>query len=351
MIHTILDVTELQQARATAESYLKEGLNSYTIVDEDFNFVYASNAALLTFEATELEDIPIGLRLYVDYSEADLMQLRHYLKQLPTGELFEKNEPIQVRTAKGNIRSVHRSQRWFDKVDGSGRLLMTQFEDVTELMQTQTQLAYMVAHDELTGLLSRRGMQQRFSDGARVEDKALYVLDIDHFKSVNDSFGHEAGDTLLRTLGETMRKLSEVDGDAIRLGGEEFAIIRRWHDWEEAVHFGESLRQALEDTNVHWNNRDIHRTASIGFAPLHATDRLTDVLHLADLVAREAKSTGRNQVLGATEAMMENLRKRGVFIRADEIQVALERGEMHYEVQPIWNMKNQNIEGFEALVR
>ena len=78
---------------------------------------------------------------------------------------------------------------------------------------------------------------------------------------------------------------------------------------------------------------------------------MTDVLHLADLVAREAKSTGRNQVMGATEAMMENLRKRGVFIRADEIQAALEKGEMHYEVQPIWNMESQSIEGFEALIR
>ena len=58
VIHTILHVTELQQARETAESYLKEGLNSYTIVDEDFNFVYASNAALRTFETTELEEMP-----------------------------------------------------------------------------------------------------------------------------------------------------------------------------------------------------------------------------------------------------------------------------------------------------
>ena len=349
LILTITDVTELEQQRRYNDTLLNRNSSIMLTQDKDWKLLSCSQAWVDQLGYSRDETVGHDLVEFMHPEDAEASRAFRDTKLLSPRPASIIKNTVRFKTKSGEERIIE-MQSVIEEIDGEWRNIIT-LVDITEIMQTQSQLAYMVEHDELTGLLSRRGMQQRFSDGARMEDKVLYLLDIDHFKSVNDSFGHEAGDTLLRTLGETMRKLSEEDGDAIRLGGEEFAVIRRWYGWEEAARFGESLRQVLEETIVHWNNRDIHRTASIGFAPLHTTDRLTDVLHLADLVAREAKSTGRNQVIGATEAMMENLRKRGVFIRADEIQAALEKGEMHYEVQPIWNMENQSIEGFEALVR
>lgn len=349
LILTVTDITELEQHRRYTDTLLNRNSSIILTQGEDWKVLSCSQAWVDQLGYSREETVGHDLVEFMHPEDAEVSRTfrETNLRRLQSKSVIKNT--LRFMTKSGEERII-KMQSVIEEIDGDWHNILT-LVDITEIMQTQDQLAYMVEHDELTGLLSRRGMQHRFSDTNRVEDKALYVFDIDHFKSVNDCFGHEAGDALLRTLSKTMSRLSDADGDAIRLGGDEFAVIRPWYGWEDATHFGETLRQALNETKVTWNDRDIHRAASIGFAPLHMTDRLTDVLHLADILAREAKTTGRNQVLGATEVMMEDLRKRGVFIRADEIQAALENGEMHYEVQPIWNMEQGAIEGFEALIR
>ena len=223
--------------------------------------------------------------------------------------------------------------------------------DVTELMRTQHQLQILVNRDDLTGLYSRRGVKERFSDGKRKKTAGVYIFDLDHFKSVNDSYGHEAGDALLSAMGQTMTRLTETGGCAARLGGEEFAIIRPWQGWDEAKEFGEALRLALEQTVVVNGARPISRTASIGIAKLDTSEALSDAMRLADDFAREAKTRGRNMVCAGEEKELRALELRGTFITAEEIQLALEAGEFYYAVQPIWNVEDRRIEGFEALIR
>ena len=223
--------------------------------------------------------------------------------------------------------------------------------DVTELMRTQHQLQILVNRDDLTGLYSRRGVKERFSDGKRKKTAGVYIFDLDHFKSVNDSYGHEAGDALLSAMGQTMTRLTETGGCAARLGGEEFAIIRPWQGWDEAKEFGEALRLALEQTVVVNGARPISRTASIGIAKLDTSEALSDAMRLADDFAREAKTRGRNMVCAGEEKELHALELRGTFITAEEIQLALEAGEFYYTVQPIWDVEARRIEGFEALIR
>jgi EAL domain-containing protein (putative c-di-GMP-specific phosphodiesterase class I) len=168
---------------------------------------------------------------------------------------------------------------------------------------------------------------------------------------VNDSYGHEAGDALLSAMGQTMMRLTETVGCAARLGGEEFAIIRPWQGWDEAKEFGEALRLALEQTVVIDSARTISRTASIGIAMLRASEALSDAMHLADHLAREAKVRGRNMVCAGEEEELHTLELRGTFITTEEVQLALEAGEFYYAVQPILDVEARRIEGFEALLR
>ena len=168
---------------------------------------------------------------------------------------------------------------------------------------------------------------------------------------MNDSYGHEAGDALLSAMGQTMTRLTETVGCAARLGGEEFAIIRPWQGWEEAKEFGEALRLALEQTVVVDGARHISRTASIGIAMLPVSEDLSVAMRLADDFAREAKMRGRNRVCAGEEEELRALALRGTFITAEEVQLALEAGEFYYAVQPIWNVGDRRIEGFEALIR
>ena len=223
--------------------------------------------------------------------------------------------------------------------------------ELLHMMRTQHQLQLLVSYDELTGLYSRRGLKEQFGDRVRTKDAGVYILDLDHFKSVNDSYGHEAGDALLSAMGQTMTRLTETGGCAARLGGEEFAIIRPWQGWEEAKEFGEALRLALEQTVVVDGARPISRTASIGIAMLPVLEDLSVAMRLADDFAREAKMRGRNRVCAGEEKELHALALRGTFITAEEVQLALEAGEFYYAVQPIWNVGDQRIEGFEALIR
>lgn len=113
------------------------------------------------------------------------------------------------------------------------RVILT-ISDVTDLMETQHKLTELVEHDELTGPLSRRGLKERFGKGKRSRAAGLFLLDVDHFKSVNDTYGHEAGDRLLQAFGATLSKLTQEEGCAVRLGGEEFTLLRPWKGWDEA---------------------------------------------------------------------------------------------------------------------
>ena len=238
-----------------------------------------------------------------------------------------------------------------EPLEGSQKQFLITFFDLTELVESRAHLYHLVQHDDLTGLYSRRGLKEKFSDGMRKKTAGVYIFDLDHFKSVNDSYGHEAGDALLSAMGQTMMRLTETGGCAARLGGEEFAIIRPWQGWDKAKEFGEVLRLALEQTVVVSSGRTISRTASIGIAKLGASEALSDVMRLADDFACEAKLRGRNMVCAGEEEEVRALKLRGTFITAKEIQLALEAGEFYYAVQPIWNVGDQLIEGFEALIR
>ena len=258
-------------------------------------------------------------------------------------------EPYRLITKSGMTK--HIQVRATEPLEGSQKQFVTTIFDLTELVESRAYLYNLVQRDDLTGLYSRRGVKERFSDGKRKKTAGVYIFDLDHFKSVNDSYGHEAGDALLSAMGQTMTRLTETGGCAARLGGEEFAIIRPWQGWDEAKEFGEALRLALEQTVVVNGARPISRTASIGITKLDTSEALSDAMRLADHFAREAKKRGRNMVCAGEEEELRALELRGTFITAEEIQLALEAGEFYYTVQPIWDVEARRIEGFEALIR
>ncbi len=256
---------------------------------------------------------------------------------------------LTIETKTGEARSVE-LQSIIEKDGGEWRNLIA-MTDITPIVLARDELERLVEKDELTGLMSRRGLQRRFADGCRESDYGFFLVDLDHFKSVNDGYGHEAGDDLLKAIAKSLNKLVAKAGWSIRLGGEEFAIIRPWKGWPEAGDFAEKLRSALEATSISFQGKTIQRPASIGYIEVRVRDEMHVAMHLADLAQREAKSTGRNKCLPANTELLRKLEERGAFIRNDQVQAGLEAGEFFYEVQPIVHSGNGRIAGFEALIR
>jgi diguanylate cyclase (GGDEF)-like protein len=159
--------------------------------------------------------------------------------------------------------------------------------------------------DALTGLPNRGAFEVRLASVAHHFSRyarpfGLIVLDVDHFKRFNDSWGHEAGDQVLRLVGETLRgAVREVDL-AARLGGEEFVVLLPEAGLRESVEAAERIRHAVESRTLLWNGRPLRVTASLGVAACPDTQgHPAELLASADAALYRAKDAGRNRVSAA----------------------------------------------------
>ncbi len=295
-VSSVTNVTELAMQKALADTLLNRNAAMIISQSDDWKIQTCSDAWINQLGYTREETVGHDLTEFMEPEDAVISkEFRETLKSQKASKNAVRNT-LRFRTKAGELRQIE-LQSVVEELEGSLRNIIT-LVDVTDMMRTQHQLQMLVERDELTGLYSRRGLKEQFGDRVRTKDAGVYILDLDHFRSVNDSYGHEAGNALLSAMGQTMTRLTEAGGYAARLGGEEFAIIRPWQGWEEAKEFGEALRVALEQTVVVDGARPISRTASIGIAKLGTSEDLSVAMRLADDFAREAKLRGRNMVCG-----------------------------------------------------
>ncbi len=175
------------------------------------------------------------------------------------------------------------------------------------VMRLVNRLQHLSHHDSLTGLLNRRAIEQSLAREAHrlqrfSEPFSVLLVDIDHFKRINDQLGHAAGDEVLRQVAHTlMDQAREVDRVA-RYGGEEFCVLLPHTDHEGAVQAAERLRAAVLERTIAWQDGTLNVTVSTGVAcatlPTEAVDAL---LRRADDALYRAKAQGRNRVEVATQ--------------------------------------------------
>lgn len=164
--------------------------------------------------------------------------------------------------------------------------------------------------DELTGLytrghffaLARKRLQQSVGGGSVHH---LLMIDLDHFKSVNDRFGHSVGDRALRHAARVLRQSIRGHGLLSRYGGEEFCALISSRDEDEARRTIDALRAALENAPLHVGTVTLTLTASVGAVPIHDADTLERVLVHADHCVYRAKTEGRNRVVRYGETLAE----------------------------------------------
>lgn len=176
-------------------------------------------------------------------------------------------------------------------------------EDISERKRLEAELRELAATDMLTGLPNRRAFITRLEEEhARLRrfdalQAAVLMLDLDFFKKINDTWGHPAGDAVLRQVGEVINaQIREVDLCS-RLGGEEFAVLLTGATPEAAREFADRLRRRIADITVLHEGQHIKITASIGVAALRATDADADAaLMRADRALYSAKEAGRDRV-------------------------------------------------------
>jgi diguanylate cyclase (GGDEF)-like protein len=227
------------------------------------------------------------------------------------------------------------------------------FEDVSEKRRSEAQIVFMARHDALTGLPNRRVFQDHIAAmldaGGNGRWFALFCLDLDHFKTINDTLGHPAGDELLRQVAARLRGCVR-DSDLIaRLGGDEFAIVATGLDGDPALatELASRVVEAIA-TPYEVHGQSIAITTSIGIALHEPGLSGADMLKRADVALYRAKE--ERGTFAFFESGMDQLLQARVGLEAD-LRLALQRGEFELNYQPLYNLGARRVTAFEALIR
>ena len=269
-------------AAATAMEHIREG---FVLVDKDNNCLSFNSAAAQLFP--EIEKLPKGESILIADSWPDELctmeegsfefsvsdGLKYY--RASVSPMFAKNKTLRAKI-----------------------ILFGEITDSVLLMKKLENAAYI---DALTGLYNRK----HFSELANVDierairlNQSVYVamLDLDFFKNVNDTYGHAAGDMVLKTTGEIIHNTIRSYDLLGRYGGEEYVLLLTALDETEAYKLMERIRENMENTVMRYEGKKIKITCSIGLAKFFEKDTLEDAIKKADIALYAAKNAGRNQV-------------------------------------------------------
>jgi len=227
-------------------------------------------------------------------------------------------------------------------------------EDITEQRRAETRIAHMARHDALTGLANRVLLRERLEEALwrsrRADPCAVLCLDLDQFKSVNDTQGHPIGDALLRAVAGRMRQLARETDMIARLGGDEFAIVQESvRQPADATALAQRLIEALGQP-FDLDGQPVTTGASIGvaIAPADGADADT-LLKNADIALYRAKAEGRHRYCFFAPEMDALMQARRTL--EHDLRRAVTRGEFELHYQPIIHLESRTVSGFEALVR
>ena len=242
-------------------------------------------------------------------------------------------------------------------LDEQGRVLVEGLmTDITERRAADDRLQHLADHDALTDLLNRR----RFVEELELEiaatrrgmrSSAVMVIDIDGFKYVNDSAGHQAGDELIRAVARTLAGRLRVSDAIARLGGDEFACLLRGTSGEEADAVAAELLATLRGRSFTAGEETVRVTVSAGIAALEAEGAATadGVLAAADMAMYEAKHAGRDRVVRFTDDLRGELERGRSWVA--RLHDALEHDGFELLAQPVLALETREVVLHELLLR
>lgn len=242
--------------------------------------------------------------------------------------------------------------------DSSYRQQLDLEDELANLKVMEARLQFSVSHDDLTGLANRRRLEQALELSLTqvrnfMSTSALFYIDLDSFKVLNDAEGHEAGDTLLVQVANSLRRYFRVNDTLVRIGSDEFAVLVDNTDKKMAIQQAEGLRNLFDGYSFEHHGQHYHLSASIGIKLVQRQDATTvgEVLSHGNQACYTAKKRGRNRVhlYSPEDREMHTLRHSVEW--APRIRAALKEENFLLEFQPIFALDAGAITHYECLIR
>jgi diguanylate cyclase (GGDEF)-like protein/PAS domain S-box-containing protein len=284
----------------------------------------------------------------VNLDPVQILELLH-------GHLATYETETRFRHASGHNVAVLVSASLVRDEEDCPLYLIAQVQDISERKELERRLEHLVDHDFLTTLFNGRRFEQALAHEIKSASRyggggAVLLVDLDHFKAVNDEFGHKAGDDLLKTIAAALRGRMRGTDVLARMGGDEFGIILPQVGRAQAELVADGIVKTLRRQTAILAERQIAVTASVGVALFEGLTN-TEILAAADLAMYEAKQTGRDRfavyrgVKGAPPRLSSRLAE------AERIQGALTHDRLELLCQPILDLANNEVSQHELLLR
>ncbi len=320
----------------------------------DFRYVLLNQAGQDFFGLPDEDVIGKSGHDFFPKETADIMDVRDR-ELLEVGhQRFENDMPLHA--TRNGVKHVTTDRIVIRGADGEPKYLLGVITDITELKRSEAQILYLAQHDALTGLANRALFLERISESlARLRRHHqmfnVFVLDLDYFKSVNDSLGHPVGDALLKEVGVRLQAATRETDVVARLGGDEFAILQMVDGdaHEDALALAQRLLDEVRKPyELSGHNVIAGTSIGIAMAPQDGNDA-DRLMKNADLALYKAKFHGRNAFCFFEPELETQALSRHVL--ENELREALSANEFLLHYQTVVDARTQQICGAEALVR
>ncbi|HUL85978.1 MAG TPA: EAL domain-containing protein, partial [Actinomycetota bacterium] len=345
----------IQQSQARFASLVKNSSDLVMVIEADTEIKYASPSAsrVLGRDAEQLE----GSRFSDLIAQEDRATAMSFLTAMSEDQGLTGLEKFRVVHRDGSVRYVE-TLRTNLMHDPNVRGIVLNTRDITERKQFEEQLEHQALHDALTGLANRalfpdrvqHALDRQLRDGRPV---SVLFMDLDDFKTINDSLGHAAGDQVLRDIGERLLGNLRTADTAARLGGDEFAVLLEdgGEEGMTAADVAERILSMLDEPFL-LDETEVFVRASIGISVAEsdaAPESAEELLRNADVAMYLAKEKGKNRYQLFEPAMHDTALKRLELKAA--LQRALEHNEFRLFYQPVIELESGKVSGVEALIR
>ena len=334
-----------QRADARFQTLVQHSSDAILVVDASGRIDYASPSATRVLR----EQRGLEQRLLADLVTVnDRPRIAQILLAVGSTQTVE----FSVTSARGDLEVEAACTNLLDNDDIRG--IVFNIRDISERKRFERELAHQAFHDELTGLANRALFQDRVEHALervrRGSSIAVLFVDVDDFKTVNDTLGHHIGDRLIRTVADRITANARPVDTAARLGGDEFAVLVEDDGEIDPLQVAERLLQTI-GAPISIDGNDLKVTASVGIARAQMDDAVSvdDLLRNADLAMYSAKANGNGTCRLFEPEMHLALLSRLEAKR--DLRLAIERGEFELHYQPIVDLATEAFVSLEALIR
>lgn len=344
------------KALSNEHTQLLENLSSVVMeLDETGHIRFLNNAWKTLTGFSISQSLGRNIMDFIDTDELGVTKFSNQLNNLLMQATSSSTEEVRVLNAQG--KSVWVEIKFHQLIKNKqARGLAATIDNIDDRKIAEEKLQHLALHDTLTGLNNRYFFDNELNRLTMLASRgktthSLLYIDLDHFKIINDTEGHQMGDLVLKEVALLLEKRIRQSDILCRVGGDEFVILLAETELQQAMTIGKSICNQIAEAHFQFGNNSYKISASIGAAEIDGNASAAEYLRRADIALYVAKNKGRNRTHGYSETDTDTKQQHDNMQWAHRLQEAVLNDGIILHFQPIWDLTTDEVAYYEALVR